>query len=397
MNFLNAGQQALINIKAAKMRSLLAVLGILVGTAAVVALLSCGRLATGKALAQFKTLGTDLLALSIYQKMPGKISVRADTLSAEQWQQLSGQIPAIRQIAPYSSAFPPLSFQGKSLKGAVIAADEQLADILHLELAEGHFLSFVESFEHYCVLGHDIAMQMRKSTQDPLMGKQVQIGKALYTVIGIARPWTENNFFNEHLDRAVMIPLKGMPLVSQDSSIHEGILLLKPEADLDQINRQLVETIEKMLPKMGAFIRSPKQIIASMENQGRIFTLLLAVIGSISLLVGGIGVMNIMLVSVSERKREIGLRKALGAKNRDIQLLFLMESLLLSLFGGGLGVICGLLLTLEVAIFSHWIFSMYWLPVIAGFAVSVSSGIFFGFYPAKRASLLEPMASLRSE
>lgn len=397
MNFLHHLQQAFVNIQAAKMRSFLAVLGILVGSAAIVALLSCGQLATEQALAQFKALGTDLLSVSIYQKMPGKISVKADTLSAAQWQQLAVQIPAIRKIAAYSTAFQPLSFQGKILKGAVISADEQLASVLHLDLSEGHFVSFVESFEHYCVLGHNIAMQMQKTTQDPLLGKQIRIGKALYTVIGIARPWMENNFFNEHLDNAVIIPLKGMSLVSQESSIHDAILLINPDADTNVINQQLSRIIENQVPKMGVFIRSPRQVIASMESQGRIFTLLLAVIGSISLLVGGIGIMNIMLVSVSERKKEIGLRKAVGAKNKDIQRLFLMESLLLSLFGGGLGVLSGLLLTWCIACFSHWAFMIYWLPIAGGFAVSVASGVFFGFYPAKRASRLEPVASLRSE
>lgn len=134
-----------------------------------------------------------------------------------------------------------------------------------------------------------------------------------------------------------------------------------------------------------------------MENQGQIFTLLLAVIGGISLLVGGIGVMNVMLVSVSERKKEIGIRKAVGAKNSEIQALFLVESVMLSLLGGILGVILGLIFTRILAYFSDWEFSIYLLPPLAGFLVSAATGIFFGFYPALRAAKLEPVVSLRSE
>lgn len=397
MTLLNHAQQALINIMAAKMRSFLAVLGILVGTAAVVALISCGQLATEKALAQFKALGTDLLAVSVYQKIPGKISSKTDSLSLEQWQQLSEHIPAIREIAPYSSSYQPLSFQGHKLKGVIIGANEHLANILHIELLEGHFVSFVESFEHFCVISQGLAQQIQTISHDPLIGKQLRIGKALYIIIGITKPWVENNFFNEDLNKSVIIPLAGMSLVSQENTIHEGIFLLEPDSPIDKINAQLTKIIEKSAPKFGIFIRSPKQIIAGMESQGHIFTLLLGVIGGISLLVGGIGIMNIMLVSVSERKKEIGLRKAVGARNKDIQALFLMESVLLSLLGGALGIILGLLLTLIIARFSHWPFMMNWMPLCAGFCVSVTTGIFFGYYPAKRAAQLEPMVSLRSE
>jgi putative ABC transport system permease protein len=123
-----------------------------------------------------------------------------------------------------------------------------------------------------------------------------------------------------------------------------------------------------------------------MESQGKIFTLLLGVIGGISLLVGGIGVMNVMLVSVSERKKEIGIRKAVGAKNSEIQLLFLSESVILSLFGGVFGVLIGLIFTRIVAYFSEWPFVIHIMPPLAGFAVSVFTGIFFGFYPPKLTS-----------
>ena len=140
-----------------------------------------------------------------------------------------------------------------------------------------------------------------------------------------------------------------------------------------------------------------KQIIKSMEEQGRIFTLLLGLIGGISLLVGGIGVMNVMLVSVVERKREIGIRKAIGAKRRDIQMLFLIESIVLSLFGGVLGVIAGLGVAYVISLFSGWQFSLYLEPPLIGFGVSVFTGIFFGFYPAMRAARLDPIETLRSD
>ena len=390
-------QQALVNLLAAKLRSFLAVLGILVGTAAVVALVSSGQLATEKALAQFKALGTDLLSVSVYQNAADKKSSEKESISISYWRQFPERIPDILQIAPYGTAFQPMSFQGKVLSGVIIGADDSLARIIHIDVARGRFVSFVESFEHFCVIGNGLAKQLQEITLDDPIGKPLRIGQTLYTIIGVAAPWKENGFFNEDINQAVIIPLAGMALVSKETKINYAVLLLKPRSPIDEVINAIKQLITQQAPKMNVFIRSAKQIIASMESQGRIFTLLLAVIGSISLLVGGIGIMNVMLVSVAERKKEIGIRKAVGAKNRDIQTLFLVESVMLSLLGGVLGVVTGLIVTRTIAYFSQWPFTIHLMPPIAGFAVSAATGIFFGFYPARRAATLEPMESLRSE
>ena len=397
MNIATHCQQALVNLTASKLRSFLAVLGILVGTAAVVALISCGQLATEKALEQFKALGTDLLAVSVYQKTPSKSHSGDDSLSIDQWHQLSDRIPYIVKTAPYTTAYQPLSYQGKVMQGVVIGADDNLAGIIQIQLVRGHFVSFVESFEHFCVIGDGLARQIQETSMDEPIGKQLRIGQALYTIIGVAERWKENGFFNEDINQAVIIPLAGVRLVSKDAKINNAVFLLKPDSPIDTVIEDIKQIINSLVPRLSVFPRSAKQIIASMESQGRIFTLLLAVIGGISLLVGGIGVMNVMLVSVSERKKEIGIRKAVGAKNGEIQALFLAESVILSLLGGILGVILGLIFTRVVAYFSGWTFSIYLMPPVAGFLVSAATGVFFGFYPARRAAKLEPMVSLRSE
>lgn len=395
MNMHGHLQQAWVNLMASKLRSFLAVLGILVGTAAVVALISCGQLATEKALEQFKSLGTDLLAVSAFNS--GGAQRNAAQVSAEQWHQLGQRIPWVVELAPYSTAFQTLSFRGQVVQGVVIGADESLKSIIGIELAEGQFVSFVDSFEHYCVIGDTIAQQIQNITQDNPVGQQLRVGNALYTIIGRAAAWHENGFFNEDINRAVIIPLAGMPLVHKDARINNVVIRLKPDSPIDEVIDRIKDGVASYAPQLSVFPRSARQIIASMESQGQIFTLLLGVIGGISLLVGGIGVMNVMLVSVSERKKEIGIRKAVGAKNRDIQALFLVESVMLSLVGGMVGVLLGLVFTRIVAYFSGWSFVIYLLPPAAGFLVSAATGVFFGFYPAYRASKLEPMDSLRSE
>ena len=175
------------------------------------------------------------------------------------------------------------------------------------------------------------------------------------------------------------------------------MILLKPNTPIEPVIEEVKNYIKQHAPELSVFTRSPTQIIKSMKSQGQIFTLMLGMIGGISLLVGGIGVMNVMLVSVTERRREIGIRKAIGAKRKDIQFLFLIESVVLSLFGGLLGVFIGLLASYLIAYFSHWDFAFFITPPVIGFAVSVATGIFFGFYPALRASRLDPIETLRYE
>ena len=397
MSLYSHTQQALLTLMASKLRSFLAILGVLVGTASVVALINCGQLATEKALAQFKTLGTDLLAISVFQRASDGTIGGGDFIPLSTWRQFSTIIPAIKEIAPYGTAYQSMSFQGVVVPGAIIGADETLASIIHIELARGRFVSTFESFEHVCVIGDGLFKKLQQIQFDTKIDQQLQIGSALYTIIGIAKPWKENGFFNEDINQSVIIPIAGMALVSKDSKINNAVVLLKPNNNIDRVIEQINHHISIQAPKLNTFIRSAKQIIESMESQGQIFTLLLGVIGSISLLVGGIGIMNVMLVSVNERKKEIGIRKAIGAKNHDIQALFLVESVMLSLAGGLIGVIIGCMVTWIIAYFSHWPFTLYILPPLAGFAVSVVTGVFFGFYPARRAAKLEPIVSLRSE
>jgi putative ABC transport system permease protein len=390
-------EQALLNLTASKLRSFLAVLGILVGTAAVVALINCGQLATEKALAQFKSLGTDLLAVSIFQQATKESAGGAQAIPLTVWRQLPLMVPDMIHIAPYSTAYQSVSMNGILLHGVIIGTDESLAEIVHIQLSQGRFVSSSESFEHVCVIGDGLVQQLKRHRLESPLGQQLRLGQSLYTIIGVMQPWKENAFFNEDINQSVIIPISGMALINKDTTINNAVILLKSNSSIDLVIDQIKKRIEMQAPKLNLFVRSAKQIIASMESQGRIFTLLLAVIGSISLIVGGIGIMNVMLVSVSERKKEIGIRKAVGARNRDIQALFLVESALLSLSGGALGVLLGLFVTWVIAYFNQWPFTLYLLPPLSGFVVSVTTGIFFGFYPATRAARMQPMESLRSE
>jgi putative ABC transport system permease protein len=397
MTFLNYIHQSFLYFITAKLRAFLAMLGILVGTAAIVALISSGKLATESALAQFKAMGTDLLAINLYQQgtRHSLSSSRKTDISLETWRQFPALIPSVLDVAPYTTLYQQISYEGHPITSPIIGADQSLARIMHIDIEQGHFVSSFESYEHHCVIGHRLAEQLKHVTYKNPIGQQIQIGQTLYTIIGITKPWKENAFFNEDINQAIIVPITGMQLINSSSKVTNAILLLNPSASIDAVILSIKHTIKKQAPKLSVFIRSPKQIIHGMENQGRIFTLLLATIGSISLLVGGIGIMNVMLVSVGERKQEIGIRKALGATKRHIQFLFLTEALFLSITGGVLGILIGLAATWIIAHLNHWPFTLYVLPLTIGFFVSVSTGMFFGFYPAYRAAKLDPVVSLR--
>lgn len=397
MNLISHIQEALANFAAAKLRSFLAILGILVGTASVVAMVSSGQLATEHALEQFNKLGTDLLSVSFFQEQRESSQAQQRTLDLEQIQGLQQAVPQINLLAPYLTLYQTLSFAGQEIEGSIIGATAELQDVIKLSLQQGRFLSFADTYEHYCVIGAKIYANLQQHGLINPLGARLDLGGELFTIIGVLAPWPENSFFNSEVDRAVLIPINSATLLSRYAEINNLVMRFAKQADIDQLQGQIAAYLNKQLPNSKLFFRSPKQIINSMANQQRTFTLLLGLIGSISLLVGGIGVMNIMLVSVTERRREIGIRKAIGANQTAIRSLFLVEAMILSLLGGSLGVVIGVFISFLIAYFAHWTFHLFLLPPVVGFFVSVAIGIFFGFYPAHKAAQLDPIETLRAE
>ena len=204
-------------------------------------------------------------------------------------------------------------------------------------------------------------------------------------------------FLFANLNNSVLVPLTQSYRLSPYAQINDILFRVDKGSNLKQIQDSITGKLKILLPNKRFMFRSPKQIIDIMSKQRKTFTWLLGMIGGISLLVGGIGVMNIMLVSVIERRREIGIRMAIGARRADIRWMFLIESVTLTLFGGFLGVTLGILVSVILAEVADWGFVFFILPPTLGFLVSVLVGILSGFYPAYRASRLDPIETLHGE
>jgi len=388
-------QEACMNLWLNKLRASLAILGMLVGTASVVAMVSCGQLATAQALAQFQQLGTDLLSISFYQSADAKQNNLSQHLSLIQISEMPFKIKAVKAISGYTTTFVPVTYGGNKINAAIVGADTQLENILKIYSSNGRILTIFDKKTMYCVLGNAIAKQLRKNGLQSLIGTQIKLNNSYFTIVGIAKKWQENNFFNQDINHAIVIPIQSSLRLSKYIEINHLILKLYKNTNLALVQKKIRIYINRRLPEQQYYFQSARKLVLSMVNQKKILTLMLGLIGSISLLVGGIGIMNVMLVSMVERRSEIGLRKAIGAKNKDIQILFLIESIILSLMGGILGIILGVLVTSLIALFAKWTFQFLLLPIFVGFFISVMVGIFFGFYPAYQAAQLQPIQTLR--
>jgi len=387
-------KMGLSSLIAAKQRSILALLGIVIGIGSVIAMVSVGIIVKENTLKQFQQMGTDYIVIS--KGWGGPSGEGAPELTTEQAEKLPLFVPTIKEATVMGTGSGNFSYQGKDYNYQAVAVEQDFLGINRLKLAKGRFISDLDVNMNYVVIGDEVAQAMAKNNIPNPIGAEIQLQDRLFTVIGVLEKAPTGGIAPFNANRCIFVPLSTYLSVFPNSEI-SNILARVTGADVaTKVTQDIINYFKLRDPELSIEVQNAEQLIAQLESQMQMFTLLLGAIGSISLIVGGVGVMNVMLVSVSERKKEIGIRRAIGALQRDIQVQFLVESLVLCLLGGIIGLLIGVGASYFIAKHNGWEFTISSIAIIMGFGVSSAVGLFFGYFPARQAAKLDPIVALRS-
>jgi len=384
-----------------KLRSLLAMLGIIIGVGAVIAMLAMGAGAKGQVMSRLSAMGSNLLIIRPGQARGMGVIVGANQRLTLEDALALREVEGVNRLAPVVSGTQQIKYMSRNTRPSITATSTTYLPIrdFHVEKGRPFTEGEVESSARVVILGPVTATNL--FDQDDPIGETVKIKGINFTVIGVTKAKGDQGFFN--LDDQAFIPYTvGMKQVlGQDYlreinvQAHEGADLTKLQEDMAVILRKR-HRIQEGQPN-DFDIRNQADLIESVAEVSNTFTILLGSVAGISLLVGGIGIMNIMLVSVTERTREIGIRKAIGARRRSIMTQFLVEAIIISCLGGLMGVGFGVAGARVIGSATNFVTQIELSSILLSLSFSAMVGIFFGWYPARRAAALSPIEALRYE
>lgn len=405
MNILESISVALEGLSANKMRAALTMLGIIIGVSAVITMLALASGASGKMMKQIQQMGTNVLFVMSGQSKSGAVRGgfgSMETLTLDDSDAIVQKCSAIAKVAPEVRSSAQVKFGNQNTNTTIMGTTPEYLSICNYKVSKGRFFRTrdVASMRKVAVIGPTTATNIFKK-KSPI-GQKITIKGIQFEVLGVLASKGSSGGFGDKDDQ-VMVPVT--------TAMHRlfglrYIRTINAQASTMALTDRATSQMSRLLRKRhhiaeGAdddfTVRTQAEIMEMANETSKIFTLLLAGIASVSLLVGGIGVMNIMLVSVTERTREIGIRKALGARSRDIQWQFLIEALALSMTGGLIGILLGIIASMILSKVTGLDASVSLGSIILSFGFSAMVGVFFGYYPARTASRLNPIDALRYE
>lgn len=412
MNYQNLFKIAIRAIAANKMRSFLTALGIIIGIAAVITMLAIGQGSKASIKANIAEMGSNMIMISPGADMRGGVRQDAssmETLKQADYQSIKDECNYISAISPTVNCSGQWIYGNNNTQSSIYGVNQDYLSIRQLKVADGEMFTDtdIKAASKVCILGQTVVDYLFPDGSDPI-GKVVRFNSIPFRVIGVLKKKGYNSMGMDQ-DDLVLAPYTTVMKRIMAQTYLGGIVCsaITEEASQpaqDQIteilrrNHKLKDATDTTEADEDDFnIRSQEEISSMMNSTMSTITILLGSVAGISLLVGGIGIMNIMYVSVTERTREIGLRMSVGARGIDILNQFLIEAILLSVTGGIIGVILGVSLSLSLNYFFHIATQIEPWSIIMSFAVCTFTGVFFGWYPAKKAARLDPIEAIRYE
>lgn len=389
-----------------KTRALLTMLGIIIGIGSVIAMVSLGQSSTMGISEEISSMGTNTVMVLRASQTQGGVNIgsgNVKTLKASDVDAIMAGSSYISMASPVVNSAQQVVYGSNNWPGSITGANENYLEIGKFEIANGSNITAedVRNSAKVCVIGKTVMDNLFKNGENPL-GQIIRLGKLPVKVIGVLESKGQNQMGMDQ-DDVIILPYT---TVQKRMLAINYIHMISASAVSEEASDMAVTDIESTLRRTHKIkagedddfeVRTQKQMLDMMDSITGMLTILLTAIAAISLVVGGIGIMNIMYVTVTERTREIGLRMAVGAKNKDILKQFLIESIIMSLIGGIIGMLFGIGLSYLVSALLDWAFVLSITTMGISFIVCAAIGVFFGWYPARKASNLDPITALRYE
>lgn len=407
MNISNLFKIAFRAIAANKLRSFLTMLGIIIGVASVIAMMAIGQGSKKSIQANIAEMGSNMIMIRPGQdKGPGGAQQDASdmqTLKLKDYETLKEQSKYLSAISPSVNASGQFINGNNNTPSTIYGISPDYMEIRQLKIEDGEMFTDedIKTSAKVCVIGRTVVDNLFTNGEDPV-GKVIRYNKIPFRIVGVLKAKGYNSFGMDQ-DDMVLAPYTTVMKRILSVTYLQGINASAITEDMTDLAIDDITSILRESHKLKGSdednfsIRSQQEMAEMMNSTSDTMTILLLVVACISLIVGGIGIMNIMYVSVTERTKEIGLRMSVGARGIDILNQFLIESVLLSVTGGIIGVICGIGAAVGINVFAHWPIQIQPWSVLLSFAVCSATGIFFGWYPAKKAASLDPIEAIRYE